>query len=119
MTPFATTLAPWQVAQLWADLEDAYEGCASHGDTTEVYAYRLLPYDPMLNAAMGLRTPPTDGMYADALRDGAIMARDALVSVARAFEKRRECKVFVIGTPLDAFAADNGFTHRVPVRVQK
>lgn len=116
MTPFATTLSPWQVAQLWADLEDAYVGCASHGNTTEVYAYRLLPYDPSLAAALTrTRTPDDEGC----IRDNAILARDALVSVARAFEERRDCKVFVIGTPLDVFAADNGFTHRVPVRVQK
>lgn len=121
MSPFATTLAPWQVAQLWADFEDAYAGRCSYGsDTFECYAYRVLPNDPSFNRAVANGASDVgDGIFAVAIRDNAKLARDALVSVARAFEGRRECKVFVIGNPLDVFATDNGFTHRVPVRVQK
>ena len=116
MKPFATTLAPWQVARLWADLEDAYQGRASHGDTAEVYAYRMLPYDPTFASAL-TRTRTTSDE--EAIRDNAKLARDALVSVARAFEEHRECKVFVQGANLDVFVTGPGFTHRVPVRVQK
>lgn len=117
MTPFATTLAPWQVAQLWADFEDAYAGRCSYGsDTFECYAYRLLPYDPLLASALARTRTPGDE---ETIRDNAKLARDALVSVARAFEEHRECKVFVQGANLDVFVTGPGFTHRVPVRVQK
>ncbi len=121
MTPFATTLTPWQVAQLWADLEDAYEGRCSYGsDTFECYAYRVLPNDPTFNAAMiGGISDAGDGIYATALRDNAKMARDALVSVARAFEERRECIVLINEARPDRFATWAGFTHRVQVQVKK
>lgn len=117
MTPFATTLAPWQVAQLWADLEDAYHGRASHGDTAEVYAYRLLPYDPSLAAALTRTRHAGDE---ECIRDNAGLARDALVAVGRAFETRRNVKLEIDGYwTLGAYAAAPGFTHRVHVQVKK
>lgn len=118
MTPFATTLSPWQVARLWADLEDAYHGKASHGDTAEVYAYRLLPLDPIFVSASQLLNP--EGDYAESLRDNAGLARDALVAVGRAFESRRSVKLDIDGYwTLEAYAVAPGFTHRVHVRVQR
>ena len=110
LSPFATTLAPWQAVALWATLEDALAGRASRGHTTEVYAYTLVPLDPSVVEGILRGEEP---QYED-----AGIARDALASIVEAFERARAC-VVVIGRLPDTWGGMSmGFLHRVKVEVR-
>jgi hypothetical protein len=103
-----------QALDVWADLEDAYQGVHGFGsDTAEVYAYRLRPEQP----ARGSDYPP---IVEDCARHDR-QAAAALRELAALFEERRECRVLVVrgrrddGIPIAEWSGP--LDHRVHVRV--
>ena len=119
LTPFATTISPWQACALWATLEDALAGRASHGHTAEVYAYTLLPWDPSVVEGIRRGADSAGTIFEEPQHIAAGMARDALVSVAEAFARARECVVVIEGRLPDTWGGTSmGFLHRVKVEVR-
>ena len=110
MTPFATTLAPWQACDVWSSLEDALQGRASHGHEAEIYAYRLLPSLPTAESATHNRAFGATETGRRAMDEAARLAFAELRTLVEAFAEARE--VVCVIDPYEPFL------HRVKVRVE-
>lgn len=99
-----------QALDVWKDLEDAYNGESQYaGDTTEIYAYRLIPY----SSAWG----DTAGILEDEHRRLCKVAAENLTALLRKFEEVRKVKITVEGDPYNATQDMRPFSHRVHVTV--
>ena len=45
------TVNPLEMMHLWGELVECYHGVNGYGsDTAEIYAYRLMPYSPLVHS---------------------------------------------------------------------
>lgn len=100
-----------QVLGIWSELWQAYYGKNGFGgDTAEIYAYRLIPYNP---SAVVFDSKTMMGKQAR--EEQAKMAGAALYRIIQRFCRDNGCKVKVNdGSPWHLL---KGFEHRVHVKV--
>ena len=91
-----------QLLELWSDFEQAYYGDHPYGgDTAEIYAYRLLQYDPTQSRP-----------WRDEQR---IQATNSLRAVLDLFCKKRSCRATIDGVPRTKWKSR--FDHRCHVKI--
>lgn len=100
-----------QALGVWSDLEQAYFGQNGFGgDTAEIYAYRLQPYNPFAHAF-------SEGVgYGDkAKQEQAVIAGSNLFFLLRTFAKMRDVYIEVDGEDPETLLY--GLVHRCHVKV--
>lgn len=112
------TLSLTQALSIWSDLEKAYSGEASHGDTTELYLYRFMPWQPSVATAKAGAASGT-GMMAEACREAYDNANGALHDLLVMFQASRPCHVEIDGRELGEWLKEARFEHRVGVKVTR
>jgi hypothetical protein len=98
-----------QALSVWSDLEQAYFGKNGFGgDTAEIYAYRLQPYNPSahLNETV---------IGEKAKREQAVIAGSNLFFLLRTFMKMRDCYIEVDGEDPETLL--HGLVHRCHAKV--
>lgn len=98
------TISTMELLLLWGDLVEAYHGKASHGDTTEIYAYRLTRYSPLVH---GNPKPSKE-----AAAEIAINAANALCAIAEEFCDHYDCNVEMDGQSLETWCKAHNNWHR-------
>jgi hypothetical protein len=102
-----------QLIGIWTDLVFAYCGQNGFGgDTAEIYAYRLLRFDPRI---------VHDGWNKQVRREQAIEARVSMWLILKRFESQMECRCEVdeFKSAWDWFQRTDLFDHRIHVKVVK
>lgn len=82
-----------QALDVWQSLEDAYRRDASHGDTAEIYLYRLMPYSPTVAANIGRETDSY--MAKNAVAEAIQQANESLLSLLVHFAQKRDAIIEV------------------------
>ena len=84
-----------QALSIWSDLCEAKYGQSGYGgDTTEIYMYRLMPYDPTAHTAMG-------GQLAREARDERIaQANESLYALLAHFANEESVVITINGQRL-------------------
>lgn len=104
---FAVACSTWQAIEVWTQLEDARLGLSTYGGTVaEIYVREFLHFCASA-LTRGPRVEPED----------ALVARDTLAAILRAYCLRRGVNVLVDGMSLPAFERGPGIDWRVHVEV--
>ncbi len=108
-----------QALDIWSDLWQAYYGRNGYGgDTAEIYAYRVMAYDPVVAAGTFSKTgfdgTSTFKEHADTVYE---LAASALVHILTKFEVDAECRVEINGKKPIQWIGTERFDHRVHVKV--
>lgn len=100
-----------QALDIWAELENAYQGTNGFGgETAEIYAYKLIPFSHAW-------TLPESAIFKKEFTELCQAAAQNLTALLRKFEKVRKVKITVEDDPYDATHDVEPFGHRVHVRV--
>ena len=100
----------FQAIDVWEHLTNALNKKASHGDTAEIYAYRLMPYEPKYTQS---DKPSSTHCF---------NAANALFNLIIIFmDKHPNIKVFIDDKDYREWYCQIGsdFSHRVKVRIEK
>lgn len=123
-------LSMTQVLGVWSELEAAfYDKSTYGGNTTEIYAYRLMPQSPLAQAFIE-KSPRAvaDGRFEGMAGEAAVkMLRNAarsLRAIILHFEETHQKCVVVLDAgggevPAAAWLSDNYFTHRIHLKVAR
>jgi hypothetical protein len=102
-----------QFAGIWTELTEALYDRNHYGGTeAEIYAYRLLPHDPI--AASHKNCEPGSMFYNDMVAR-AKLAGDTLAQILLLFKEKYKCKITVEGKPFRKKVPP--FDHRLHVGV--
>jgi hypothetical protein len=118
-----------QALALWSELESAFHGDNSYsGDTAEIYAYRLMPHDPLglsyidrSRNAVGREI--FEGLAGESARDLLRNAAQSLRALILHFEATHSRTRVLVNAgdagmiPAAEWLATNFFTHRIHVQV--
>lgn len=112
------TVNPIEMMKLWGDLVECYHGVNGYGsDTAEIYAYRLMPYSPLVHSA-ALK----DGVTKDERTEEVnCVAAGALVSLCEEFEQHYDCRIEIDGRSTTSWYMTfrESFNHRAHVTVKR
>jgi len=109
-----------QLLTLWCELEDAYAGRNTHGDTAEIYPHTIMPYSPAYASCQvgdRIRTPGgfLENMIDDMQRDVA----GSLFHVLTEFQTRRNCEISVDGKVFGDWVRDMRQIHRWHIQIKR
>lgn len=109
------TVNPLEMMKLWGELVECYHGVNGYGsDTAEIYAYRLMPYSPVVhNGAM------MSILKAERSADLNATAANALASLCEEFARQYDCKIEIDECDIRAWLllVTDQFDHRAHVKV--
>lgn len=111
------TVTPLALVGIWGDLVEAYHDVNSYGgDVAEIYAYRLMPYSPLVHSQV---KPNSDKAALIALH-----AANALCAIIEEFCSAYECSALVDGVPMAEWCSLNNmgrhrFDHRCHVKIER
>ena len=108
-----------QALDIWSDLWMAYYGQHPYGgDTAEIYAYRLMNYDPVVAAGTfaksGFDGTETYKKHADLVYE---LAASALVHILTKFKVDNDCEIEINGKKILLWIGSEKFDHRVHVKI--
>ena len=110
-----------ELMRLWGELVEAYHGVHRSGSTeAELYAYRLMPYNPLAHGDTGEGFRATE-MCQAAIREMHSQAARALVALCEQFAADYQCRVMINGYVPQMWWETGGgdqFGHRAHVEVQ-
>lgn len=111
-----------ELLKLWGDLTEAYHGVHSYGgNVAEIYAYRLMPYSPVVHMPHSEELKQTD-TWKDANSRLVYNAALALRELCEIFQAAYNCTTLIDGVlPSTWFEYGGGkeFAHRVHVTVKQ
>ncbi len=108
-----------QALGIWSELWQAYYGENGYGsDTAEIYAYRLMAYEPAIAAGnVGDGSFKDTEMFKVNSRVAYIQAAHSLYNLLSKFESDNECRIEVDGKNIRDWVETEIFDHRCHVRV--
>ena len=103
---------------VWSDLMSAYYGKASHGDATEIYAYRFWSYNPLIDSPGGFKIGSEARSMA--IRSRIEQGVQSILDLLVYFQSRMQCKVIIDGEPLSGWHRRHwDFSHRAIIKIEK
>lgn len=110
------TVNPLEMMKLWGELVECYHVVNGYGgDTAEIYAYRLMPYSPLIHS-VALKDNVTTDERATEINS---IAAGALVSLCEEFTQQYDCKITIDGETTKKWYSlyRDEFDHRCHVKV--
>jgi hypothetical protein len=106
-----------QALSIWGELWQAYYGKNGYGsDTAEFYAYRVMPYEPVVAGANAKDFRETE-TFKRASHTAYAKAANSLVNLLIKFESESDCHLEVNGKSIREWAGTEYFDHRCHVKV--
>jgi hypothetical protein len=106
-----------QALSIWDDLWQAYYGDNGFGsDTAEIYAYRLMQYNPVVHCFINKEFQDTE-LYRERNSDVCDRAQKSLIELLKKFKSENDCIIKVNGKEIDDWIKTEVFDHRVHVKV--
>jgi hypothetical protein len=105
-----------QALSIWSELWQAYYGKNGYGgDTAEIYAYRVMPYEPVV-AGANMKDFRETETFKRSSRAAYAKATNSLVNLLIKFESA-DCHLEVNGKSIREWAEKEYFDHRCHVKV--
>lgn len=115
-----------QALLVWHELEMALQGKASHGDVTEIYAYRLTPTCPSLEGGLIYKVLENPAAFAhNEAKTYATQTKNDLIDVCEMFEQTAQAEIRVKTSRFDSISLEewkkdeSHFIHRVHLHVSQ
>lgn len=110
-----------QALGIWGELWQAYYKDNDYGtDTAEIYAYRLMGFDPIVaSGCAGDAQVSKTEIFKVNSRVAYIKAQNSLATLLIKFESDNDCKITVNNKPIREWVETEVFDHRCHVRVAR
>jgi hypothetical protein len=108
-----------QALDIWSELWQAYYGKNGFGsDTAEIYAYRLMAYNPTYHSGLNFNSAFRDTeRFKKAQEEVCEQAQNSLVALLKKFAAENDCMIEVNGKTVDDWAGSEMFDHRCHVKI--
>ncbi len=105
-----------QALSIWSELWRAYYGKNGFGgDTAEIYAYRLMPYEPVV-ASDNPQFRETQ-LFKEHSNVAIVKATSSLYALLTKFQIDADCQITIDDKEIDEWVKTEIFDHRCHVRV--